>query len=187
MTIMFSDIVGFTSRTAAAQPDEIRHFLNGYFSEMVEIVFAHGGTVDKFIGDGLMAFFGAPDVQPDHVDTAVAAPITMQQCIARSAGLWVIGEDDGPLRVRIGLTAGPVVVGNMGSTRRLSYTVLGASVNLAQRLESNASPGGILISSRCRELLKSDVETRARGGIPIKGLGENVHVFEVVIPPQPEA
>jgi adenylate cyclase len=182
LTIMFSDIQGFTTRTAAAQPDEIRHFLNGYFSEMVEIVFAHGGTVDKFIGDGLMAFFGAPDAQPDHADRAVAAAIAMQQCIARSAGRWVIGKDDGPLRVRIGLTTGSVVVGNMGSSRRLSYTVLGASVNLAQRLESNAPPGGILISSRCRELLESDVETRPCGAIPIKGLGEKVHVFEVVIP-----
>jgi adenylate cyclase len=184
LTILFSDIKGFTTRCQTMSPDEIRTFLNEYFSDMVEIVFDHGGTVDKFIGDGLMVFFGDPDDQSDHALRAVECAKAMQVAVRRlSDGL----EKDGrpPFAIRIGVNTGIVAVGNMGSSRRLSYTVLGADVNLAQRLESNAPVGGILIARRTEELIRGRIPTVERGTIAIKGLGDPVAVYEVPIDATP--
>ena len=155
LTILFSDIKDFTTHSAALTPAQIQQFLNEYFEAMVEIVFQHEGTVDKYIGDGLMVFFGDPEPQPDHALRCVRAAIEMQQRTAELREKWL--QSGGfPLRIRIGINTGEVVVGNMGSARRLAYTVLGSAVNLAQRLESNAPVGGILISERTCELVQAD-------------------------------
>jgi adenylate cyclase len=181
LSILFSDIKGFTTRTETMTPDEVRTFLNVYFATMVEVAFEHGGTVDKFIGDGLMVFFGDPDDQPDHAVRAVQTAIKMQQeVLALSARLE--GEGTSGFQIRIGISTGVVMVGNMGSPRRLSYTVLGADVNLAQRLESNAPPGGILISQRTQALLPAAISTVPAGAIPIKGMAHPVPVYEVTVP-----
>jgi adenylate cyclase len=179
LTILFSDIQGFTHYSATVPPDEIQRLLNEYFDRMVEIVFRHGGTVDKFMGDGLMVFFGDPEPQEDHALRAVRAAIDMQRSVHELQARW---ETQGrlPIRIRIGINTGPVVVGNMGSARRLSYTVIGAAVNLAQRLEANAPAGGILIAERTREQLSPQFATKPLGSIVVKGLDEPVTVHEVL-------
>lgn len=184
LTILFSDIKSFTTRCQTMSPDEIRTFLNDYFGEMVEIVFRHGGTVDKFIGDGLMVFFGDPDDQSDHAFRGVECAKAMQVAVKRLSDSL---EEDGrpPFAIRIGVNTGVVSVGNMGSSRRLSYTVLGADVNLAQRLESNAPVGGILIAGRTAELVRERILCVEHGAIPIKGLGEAVTTFVVPVDAAP--
>ena len=180
LTILFSDIQAFTTRSSTMQPDEVRTLLNAYFGAMVDITFRHGGTVDKFVGDGLMVFYGDPEIQPDHALRCVQSAIAMQQTIREMNRNW-IDAGDPPIVVRIGINTGLVIVGNMGSPQRLSYTVLGSEVNVAQRLESNAPPGGILISQRTHELLVGTaVATVPRGEIYVKGLTAPVTVFEVL-------
>ena len=180
LTMMFTDIKGFTSYSAKAKPDQIQQMLNEYFDAMVEIVFRHGGTVDKFMGDGLMVFFGDPESQPDNALRCVRAAIDMQRKVREIRERWV-SEGKMPLQIRIGVNTGQVIVGNMGSARRLSYTVIGSDVNLAQRLESNSPVNGILISHATYEKVKDFVQTRPRGPIQVKGLDEPVSVHEVII------
>ncbi len=178
LTILFSDIKDFTHHSSCAPPDRIRGFLNDYFESMVEIVFTQEGTVDKYMGDGLMVFFGDPEPMPDHALRAVRAAVAMQEKARELNGKWI--ESGFPVQIRIGINTGEVVVGNMGSSRRLSYTVLGAPVNLAKRLESSAPTGGILISQRTFELLGSEVPARFFGKIKVKGIEEPVSTYEIV-------
>lgn len=184
LTVLFSDIKDFTTHSAALSPAQIQHFLNEYFEAMVEVVFRFQGTVDKYIGDGLMVFFGDPELQPDHAVRCVRAAIEMQKQTAELRERW--RQSDGfPLSIRIGINSGEVVVGNMGSSRRLAYTVLGSAVNLAQRLETNARVGGILISQRTYELVKDEIATRPIGALKVKGIEEPVSAHEVLIEGQP--
>jgi adenylate cyclase len=183
LTILFSDIKSFTTHSAMLTPDEIQKLLNEYFDSMVEIVFKYEGTVDKFIGDGLMVFFGDPEPQPDHAVRCLKAAIEMQQKCRELKARWV-QEGKFPLMIRIGINTGPVVVGNMGSDRRLSYTVLGADVNLAQRLEANAPVEGIMIAQRTYDLVKDRIPTRPLEPIMVKGLDKPIKVYEVVVQDQ---
>ncbi|SPF32904.1 Adenylate/guanylate cyclase [Syntrophobacter sp. SbD1] len=178
LTILFSDIKDFTAHSSTYSPDRIRGFLNDYFETMVEVVFNYEGTVDKYIGDGLMVFFGDPEPTPDHALRAVRAAIEMQKK-ARELSLKWAGEGGFPVHVRIGINTGEVVVGNMGSSRRLSYTVLGSAVNLAKRLESSAPVDGILISQRTRDLVSPSIPTRFSGEIRVKGVEVPVRTYEV--------
>ena len=146
----------------------------------MDIVFKYGGTVDKLIGDGLMVFFGDPEPQEDHALRCVNAAIEMQKKVSEMKSRW---ETEGkmPIQIRVGINTAIVVVGNMGSARRLSYTALGSGVNLAQRLETNAPVGGIMISQRTYELVKDHVAARSLGEIPVKGLDKPVAVYEIVL------
>jgi adenylate cyclase len=179
ITIMFSDIKSFTTYSSTRSPEEISTTLNEYFGAMTEIVFTYGGTVDKFIGDGLMVFYGAPEPQPDHALRCVKAAIEMQKKCRELKALW---EPLGrlPLKVRIGINTGEVVVGDLGSAKRMEYTVLGSNVNLAQRLESNAPVEGILISDSTYHHVKNDVPTRKVEPILVKGLSTPITVYEVL-------
>jgi adenylate cyclase len=178
ITIMFTDIKSFTTYSAALSPDEIRKLLNEYFEAMVDILFRHEGTVDKFIGDGLMVFFGDPEPQSDHALRCVRAAIEMQQKCRDLKEKWE-RERRFPLMIRIGINTGPVVVGNMGSARRLSYTALGVDVNLAQRMETNAPAEGILISESTYELVKDSIKTHPPKSIQIKGFDNPINVYEI--------
>lgn len=180
LTIMFTDICNFTRHTSHMPAADVRRLLNEYFEDMIDIVFEHRGTLDKFIGDGLMVFFGDPEPQSDQASRAVRAAIKMQQAARRLAGVWA-ERGDMPLEIRIGINTGEVIVGNMGSQRRLSYTVLGEPVNLAQRLETTAKPGGILISARTRERLEEGFDLQARPPVQVKGFDRPVEVFDVVV------
>lgn len=180
LTILFSDIIGFTRHTSRMDPADIQEILNQYFKEMTEIVFRHKGTVDKFIGDGMLAFFGDPEPQVDHALRCVSAARDMQKKIRETADTWkkLAGT---PIRIRIGIHTGTVIVGNMGSPKRLSYTVIGSAVNLAQRLESNAPDGGILISHATRDQIKNAVDLQPQGEIMVKGFDQPITVYTVPV------
>jgi len=179
ITILFSDIKGFTPLTAAMDAGHVRTLLNEYFGRMIEIVFRHEGTLDKFLGDGLMVFFGDPEAQPDHAARGVRAAIEMQQAVRQLDREWR-ARGDMPLAIRVGINTGEAIVGNMGSERRWSYTALGGAVNLAQRLEANAPVGGILISERTHVLLAGACKTLRREPIQVKGIDVAIVVYEVV-------
>ncbi|HLF19939.1 MAG TPA: adenylate/guanylate cyclase domain-containing protein, partial [Bacteroidota bacterium] len=186
LTIMFSDIKSFTTYSSTMSPEAIQKSLDEYFGAMVDIVFKYEGTVDKFIGDGLMVFYGDPEPQSDHALRCVRAAMEMQKKCRELKAKW---ESEGkfPLKIRIGINTGPVVVGNMGSSKRLSYTVLGSDVNLTQRLEANAPVEGIMISQRTYDLVKDHVPTRPLEPIKVKGLDQPIAVYEVLVDGPPTA
>jgi adenylate cyclase len=178
LTVLFSDIAGFTAWCSRQPPAAVHATLNEYFEQMTTIVFRHEGTVDKFIGDGLMAFFGDPLAQPDHAQRAVRAAVEMQLAARRLRAAW---EPAGrlPLAIRVGINTGEVIVGDMGSRRITAYTAIGAAVNLAQRLEANAPVGGILVSEPVRRAAGAGVPMHPRGRITAKGIAEAFEVWEV--------
>jgi adenylate cyclase len=161
-------------------PDQIQKFLAEYFDAMVKIVFKYEGTVDKYIGDGLMVFFGAPEPQPDHAVRCVNAAIEMQKKCRELKEKW-IKEGLFPLKIRIGINTGEVVVGNMGTRKKLAYTVLGSDVNLANRLESNAPVEGIMISRRTYDLVKDEIPTLPHEPVLVKGLDIPIEVYTVPV------
>jgi adenylate cyclase len=181
ITVLFSDIAGFTSWCTTQSPEAIHRTLNEYFAVMTEIVFRHEGTVDKFIGDGLMAFFGDPLAQPDHELRAVLAGIEMQQAVRELRARWE-AEGRMSIHIRIGINTGEVVVGDMGSRRIMAYTAIGANVNLGSRLESKAPIDGVLVSAPVHAAVKDAVATRFAGRITAKGITEDFDTYEVLVP-----
>jgi adenylate cyclase len=181
ITVLFSDIAGFTSWCTTQPPDIIHRTLNEYFELMTEIVFRNEGTVDKFIGDGLMAFFGDPLPQPDHALRAVRTGMEMQQTVRALRDRWG-KEGRMPIHIRIGINAGEVVVGDMGSQRIMAYTAIGANINLGSRLESKAPIDGVLVSAPVYDAVKDSVGTRFAGKITAKGITEDFETYEVIVP-----
>ncbi len=180
VTILFADISGFTTVSETKAPEEVAEFLSHFFSCAVEAIFAYGGTLDKFIGDAVMAFFGAPMAQDDHADRAVLAGLMLQRLVGdwnderAKTGLEVV-------KVRVGINSGPAVVGNVGTEKRVDYTVLGASVNIASRLESGvAKPGQVVISSHTLERVMGSFETESLGEFALKGLQQKLPVYNVL-------
>ncbi len=180
LTILFSDIVGFTPYCSSRSPEEIKRTLNEYFDAMAGIVFQHEGTIDKYIGDGLMVFFGDPVRVENHALNAVHAAREMQRQCRALKEQW---EPEGrlSLKIRIGIHTGEVIVGNMGTERRMDYTVLGANVNLAQRLEMYAPPEGILLSEETYRETSPHVRMVQCKKIKVKGLDEEIPVYEIAI------
>ncbi len=181
LTVLFSDIAGFTSWCTTQGPEQVLSTLNEYFDEMTAILFRNEGTIDKFIGDGLMAFFGDPIEQPDHAQRAVRTAIEMQQKVRELRSEW---ERQGrlPVQIRVGINTGEVVVGDLGSRRIVEYTAIGSNVNLSQRLESKAPVGGILISDAVYRLIQNDFAARFAGKITAKGISEEFGTYEVIVP-----
>jgi adenylate cyclase len=186
VVILFSDIRGFTSLSEPMSPDEIATLLTDYFTEMVEIVFEHGGTLDKFIGDALMALWGAPLSRWDDADRAMRAAIAMQQRLARLNQEWQ-ARGRLPLAVGIGLDAGEVFAGNIGSERRLEYTVIGDAVNTAARLCAEAGPGEILVAGGLVTALAEPPPVTALDPLPLKGKAQPVPVYRVEWRQAPDA
>ncbi|MDR0323459.1 MAG: adenylate/guanylate cyclase domain-containing protein [Treponema sp.] len=179
LTILFSDISGFTKWSSDKNPDEVHNFLNDYLESMAEIIFSHGGSVDKFMGDGILAFFGDPYDMPDHCEQCIRAAIAMQKRIKILAEKWkpIAGID---LKVRIGVNTGKVIVGNLGNKTRIEYTVIGAAVNIAQRMESNAPAGGILAAQAAWEKTKNYFTFSEKREISVKGYSDPVFAWEVI-------
>lgn len=175
---LFADIRGFTSLSEEMSPDEIASLLTDYFTEMVEIVFRHGGTLDKFIGDALMALWGAPLSRPDDADRAVEAALDMQRALARLNSAW-IRQGRRTVSVGIGINVGEVFAGNIGSDRRLEYTVIGDAVNTAARLCSQAGPGEILIAQPLYAALTTKPPVSALTPLPLRGKAQAVPVYSV--------
>jgi len=180
ITILFSDIKDFTKLSSEMDPDHIQEILNEYFEAMTDIVFKYEGTLDKFIGDGLMVFFGDPESQPDHALRCVKAALEMQKKTKTLNIQWE-KERGCPIKIRIGINTGIAVVGNMGSSRRLSYTAIGSNVNLAQRLESAAPVDGILISHKTYLYVKDHVSVRPVSRISVKGYNDPVDSYEIIL------
>ena len=180
MTVLFSDIRGFTTVSEKGQPEEIVAILNEYFTRMVEIVFAHKGTLDKFVGDMVMALFGAPLDDPNHAEHAVDAALEMIRELNRLNEKWA-AEGRPALDIGIGISTGPMIAGNIGSEAIMSYTVIGDSVNLGARLESLNKEYGtrIIISEATREALPGRYRFRPLGDVVVKGKTRPVAIFEV--------
>src|SRR5687768_15277202 len=169
---------GFTRISEHAAPEKIVDLLNRYFSAMTDIIFAHGGTLDKYLGDGLMALFGAPTTTPKDAANALAAAVAMQRrMISINAELREEGFQD--IGIGIGLHTGDVTVGYIGSDRRSEYTAIGDAVNTASRLESNAKGGQILVSEATAKAARSRYELTPRDAINVKNREQPVPLFDV--------
>lgn len=180
-TVLFSDIRGFTTISEALTPEELGLLLNRYMTPMTNIVFAHGGTLDKYIGDAVMAFWGAPLEQPDHAERACRAALSM---ITKVDDLNREFEAAGLPRIAIGigLSSGPMTIGNMGSDDHFSYTALGDRVNLGARLEGQTKDYGvdIIISDACYQLVQGSMLCRELGALRVKGKYEPVRIYQLV-------
>lgn len=180
MTVLFSDIAGFTTLSENLPPEKLSKALNVYLSRMTEVVFKNNGVVDKFIGDAVMAFWGAPISDPDHAYNACKTALEMQEEIDKlRPELENLGFDN--FSVRIGLNSGDMTVGNMGSDSRFDYTVLGDNVNLSSRLEGLNKEYGtkILIGEGTYELVKDRIEARLIDIVAVKGKKTGVRVYEL--------
>jgi adenylate cyclase len=179
VTVLFCDVRGFTSISERLSPEEVVALLNAFYTLMIDTTFKHDGTLDKFLGDGVMAVFGAPIFHPDHPVRALRTALAMQAGI-RELSARRVAEGRPALKIGIGVNAGSAVAGNVGTEARMEYTVIGDSVNLASRLESYAKPGQILVTAAMYALVKDAIEGRALGRIKVRGKEEELEVYEVL-------
>jgi adenylate cyclase len=178
ITVLFADIRGFTAIAENESPEKVVGLLNQYFSAMTEIIFEHGGTLDKYIGDGLMALFGAPNATPADARNAVVAAVAMQQQVSI---LRTELQEQGfaKIAIGIGLHTGEATVGYIGSERRSEYTAIGDTVNLASRLESNTTGGQILISEATARAAGDIFPMIKKGPLTVKNRLQPVDLYEV--------
>jgi adenylate cyclase len=179
VTVLFADIRGFTRLSENAAPDRVVQLLNNFFTAMSDVIFTHGGTLDKYIGDGLMALFGAPSATPEDACNAVSAAVAMQRRMEEiNEHLRAEGLDE--IAIGVGLHTGVATVGYIGSERRSEYTAIGDTVNLAARLEQNSLPGQIILSdATARAAAGAGCEYRPRPPITVKNRVQPVPIFEV--------
>jgi adenylate cyclase len=176
-TILFADINGFTALAERMPPREVNLILNDFFSRMTDILFRHDGTLDKYIGDGLMAVFGAPMEKEDDAERAIRAAQEMMQALgAMMAGT----SEERKFSIRIGINTGKVVAGNIGSPKRMDYTVIGDAVNTASRLESIAEPNQILMGEETYGRVQGKFNIRSVGPRKVKGKTLELMVYEVL-------
>lgn len=181
LTVFFSDIKDFTASTAKWQPEEIRFLLNSYFSEMSRIAYEHGGTLDKFIGDAMVVFFGDPETRgvKEDAQQCVKMALAMQRRMAELQILWREMGSDKTFQVRMGINTGYCDVGNFGSDLRMDYTIIGPEVNLAARLEQAADPGGIMISSETYSLVRDEIVAIEQQPLIAKGFPDPIKAYAV--------
>ncbi len=184
LTVFFSDIVGFTEQTDRMEPAAMTQLLNGYFDAMGEIVSRHGGTLDKFIGDACMVFFGDPTTRGEEEDAlaCVQMALEMQQRVAELQPEWTALSAGVTLRVRMGIASGLCTVGNFGSRRQLTYTALGTTVNLASRLEGKADPGTVVVAKETHELVRRAFLAQPQPPLYVKGIGRPLSTYVVTGP-----
>jgi adenylate cyclase len=181
LTVFFSDIQGFTRISSVIQPEILTHYINAYFSVMSDIATKHGGTIDKFIGDAMMVFFGDPESRGPEQDAlaCVRMAYEMQQKLSELHIQWETEGLQHPFVTRIGINTGYCNVGNFGSHTRMAYTILGGEVNLAARIESQSEPGGILISHETYSLVKDYVDVVERELLELKGIPLPVRTYAI--------
>jgi class 3 adenylate cyclase len=186
-TVLFSDIRGFTTFSEQHSPDETIEVLNQYLSEMSAAIMDHGGTICSYIGDGIMALFGAPLEQPDHADRALAAAREMVGRRLETVNGWLVEEAGlAPFRMGVGLNTGPLMAGNVGSDQRLEYTAIGDTVNTASRLEGMTKNSGyeVFVSDQTRAALtRADDSLELVGDLEVRGRSRQMRVWGV----QPDA
>lgn len=178
LTIFFSDIRGFTALSERVEPEDISDLLNHYLTTMTEIVFKHGGTLDKYIGDAIMVFFGDPIAYDDHVERSVKMALEMRVKLAELQEQWLLQINE-PLTVGMGISTGYVTVGNIGSTARMDYTVMGNHVNLASRLADQAKPGQILITDRSLASVRDLVDATEIDQVELQGVSRPIRIYEI--------
>ncbi|MBE9185403.1 adenylate/guanylate cyclase domain-containing protein [Microcoleus sp. LEGE 07076] len=176
LTVLFSDIRNFTTKCEKLPAEKIVMYLNEYFTEMVEVIFSHEGTVNKFVGDMIVAMFGAPSEVADREKKAIETAIDMQRRIRGMSVGWIADN----FLTGIGISSGEVVVGNIGSPQHMDYTAIGDEVNIASRLQSMAQGGQILVSDRVYSATKDMFEFRKIGCVIVKGKKKSVETFEVI-------
>lgn len=179
VTVLFADLRGFTNFAEGAPPEQVMEILNTCFDRMTRVVFEHLGTLDKYIGDCLMAFFGAPVAGPQDTRNAIETAVELRQAFNELVGKW----EDPQLRalgLGIGINTGEAIVGNLGSERVMDYTVIGDVVNVASRLEKLARSGQILLGEATYRQLESDVVARKLPGVQLKGRAEAITAYELV-------
>ena len=182
LTIFFSDISNFTSTSEGLQPEDLTRYLNEYFSEMTDIALDHGATIDKYIGDAMMVFFGDPDSKGEQEDAraCVKMALKMRDRISDLQDKWQRQGFADPFVIRMGMNTGYCNVGNFGSDQRLTYTIIGSEVNVAQRLEASAQPGGILMSYETYAHAQDLIEVEQLNSISMKGVKREIKVFSVL-------
>jgi len=175
-TVIFADIVGFTALSEQMSAGAIARVLNRYLTKMSEVIFRFEGTIDKFIGDAILAVFGVPLEQPDHAARAVQVAVAMRDSLRVLNATNV----EAPLEIRIAVHTGPVVAGDVGSSQRRDYTVLGDTVNTCSRLQSSVClPGQIVISRATYEAAGASVPSRSLGRFKLHGKQQEIEVLEV--------
>jgi PAS domain S-box-containing protein len=182
LTVCFSDLVGFTEITDKLESEDLTQLLNHYLTEMSKIALQYGATIDKYVGDAIVMFFGDPTTLGVKEDAlaCVEMALAMQKRVGELAHEWANSGIATPLRSRIGIHTGYCTVGNFGSDDRMDYTMIGGTVNLASRLEHEAPPGGVLISFETYALVKDRVRCKERGHVQVKGIAQPVVTYAVI-------
>jgi PAS domain S-box-containing protein len=182
LTVCFSDLVGFTEITDKMESEDLTQLLNSYLTEMSKIALQYGATIDKYVGDAIVMFFGDPSTLGVKEDAlaCVRMAVAMQERVAELAEEWRNNGIEVPLRCRIGIHTGYCTVGNFGSEDRMDYTMIGGTVNLASRLEHEAPPGGVLISFETYAHVKNEVRCEEGGPVQVKGIAQPVATYAVV-------
>lgn len=182
LTVYFSDIVGFSDLTDNMEPELLSTTLNSYLTRMSEIALKYGGTIDKFIGDAVMVFFGAPEFDNDaaHAERCVRMALEMRDALIPLREKWARKGIPGKFQVRAGINSGICTVGNFGSDQRMDYTIIGNQVNMASRLESIAPPDCIYLSDAAYALVENLVEADFIGPRQMKGIHRPVDVWELI-------
>jgi adenylate cyclase len=181
LTVLFSDIRGFTSLSEKVSVDVLVKTLNEFLNAMVTVIFDNGGTLDKFVGDCVMAFWGAPIPQPNHAELAARSALEMQAALERLNQKWR-AQGRPELRIGVGINTGEMILGNIGSQQRMDFTVIGDNVNLASRLESSTKElkASIVISDATYQRIKHLAEVRDLGTIHVKGKDVGIRVYELL-------
>ena len=181
LTVFFSDIRNFTSTSENLQPEDLTKYLNEYFSEMTKLAIDHGATIDKYIGDAMMVFFGDPETKGEREDAraCVEMALRMQERMGELREKWLNEGFADPFEVRIGINTGYCNVGNFGSDQRLTYTIIGGEVNVAARLESAAEANGILMSYETYAHVQDMVEVEQKEAIKMKGINREIKIYAV--------
>jgi adenylate cyclase len=179
LTIFFSDIQDFTEVAEKIEPEDLTYLLNKYFSEMSKIALEYGATIDKFIGDAMLIFFGDPQTMGVREDAlrCVRMAMAMQRRMVDLQALWREKGYDRPFRMRIGINTGFCNVGNFGSEQRMDYTIIGAEVNLASRLEQVSEPDGVMLSYETYALVRDEFAAEERPPIKTKGIARDIRCF----------
>jgi len=182
LTVFFSDIADFTETTDSMESEGLTNLLNHYLTEMSKIALDYGATIDKYVGDAIIAFFGDPETRgvKDDASACVNMAIAMQRRMRELQSEWLDMGLEKPFRQRIGINTGFCTVGNFGSQDRMDYTIIGNEANLASRLESHAEIGGILMAHETHSLVKDRVMTEEGDTLTVKGFAKRVRTYSVV-------
>lgn len=182
LTVFFSDIAGFTETADRLESEDLTQLLNHYLTEMSRIALAHGATIDKYVGDAIVIFFGDPETRGVKEDAlaCVRMAIAMRERMLALETIWRDSGIENPLKCRMGINTGFCTVGNFGSEDRMDYTIIGGGVNLASRLESAATPGEILVSYETHALVRDEIRCEERGEIDVKGIAYPVATYVIL-------